>query len=108
VADGLSPGRGLVGVKNPRLVFLTPVLTTCIFESANAGQLWQMWAERTAAGQSIFSWVLVNVGLWLWLNFYNVKTPGERFAIWATRIGICFNMTVILTTVYFRYIVGRG
>lgn len=94
--------------KNPRFVSYTPVLTTLLLEGANVGQLWQMWTERTAAGQSILSWVLVNVALWFWVNFYKVKTPGEKFAIRATQAGIAMNTAVIVTTIYFRYVVGRG
>jgi uncharacterized protein with PQ loop repeat len=95
-------------ITNERLVSLTPLLTTCLFETANVGQLIRMWTERTAAGQSVPSWLLVNIGLWLWLNFYRVKTPGEKIAILATKIGIVMNASVLLTAIYFRYVVGRG
>lgn len=95
-------------LNNDRLVSLTPLITTGLLEGANAGQLFRMWGERTAAGQSVPSWLLVNLALWLWLNFYRVKTPGERLAILATKIGIVMNASVLLTTIYFRYGVGRG
>jgi uncharacterized protein with PQ loop repeat len=94
--------------RNQRLVSLTPILTTLMLEGANLGQLWRMWTHRTAAGQELMSWVMVNIALWLWLNWYRVKTPNERFAILATRLGICLNTLVILSVAYFRYAVGRG
>lgn len=87
---------------NPKWVSRTPLVTTFFLEYANVGQLWRMWREHTAAGQNVWSWVSVWVALWLFLNFYRVCCPKERFAFWATVSGICFNTAVIATVMYFR------
>lgn len=88
---------------NPKWVSKTPLITTFLLEAANLQQLWRMWTTWTAAGQSISAWVSVNLALLLWLNFYRVITPNEKFAIWGTAIGVCLNTLVILTVAFFRY-----
>lgn len=85
------------------IVEKTPVLTTILLESANVGQLYRMWSEWTADGQSLVAWICVNAALMLWLNFYRVCTPEQRWAIWATAFGVAMNSTVILTVILFRY-----
>lgn len=93
---------------NPRYVEKTPLITTLLLEFANVGQLWRMWTEWTAAGQSVWSWLSVNIALWLWLNFYLVFNADNKFAIWGTRIGILLNTSVILTVLWFRYVLHQG
>jgi len=93
---------------NPKYVSMTPLVTTGLLEFANVGQLWRMWTEWTAAGQSVWSWFSVNVALWLWLNFYLVFNADNKFAIWGTRLGIALNTGVILTVLFFRYIIHAG
>lgn len=90
---------------NPALVGKTPLLTTFLLEFANAGQLWRMWAEHSAAGQNVWSWAMVNVALLLFLNFYRVnnKNGCMNFAIIGTLIGVVMNLGVIFTILYFRY-----
>lgn len=87
---------------NPAWVSKTPLLTALLFEGANVHQLWQMWTEHSALGQSPWGWLQVNLGLWLWLNFYRVVTPQAKWAIRATVGGIVVNALVILSTLYFR------
>ncbi len=89
---------------NPKVVDKTPIITTFLLEAANVQQLWRMWTEWTAAGQSITAWLSVNIALWLWLNFYLVFNRENKFAIVGTSIGIGLNACVILTVVLFRYI----
>lgn len=89
-------------LSNQSFVSKTPLLSVGLLELANIHQLMRMWREGTAAGQSLGGWILVNIALWLWLNFYLVKTPDEKFAIWGTALGIVMNTMVILTVLYFR------
>ena len=91
---------------NPAVVGKTPLLTTVLLEYANAGQLYRMWTERTAAGQSLWSWMSVGTALWLWCNFYRVCCPKEKFALGCTAFGVFMNGLVIATVIYFRYFVG--
>lgn len=84
--------------------WLTPMVAVGLLEFANVNQLVRMWTEWTAAGQSLWGWLSVQLALWLWLNFYRVITPNERFAFWGTGIGIAMNMAVCLTVVFFRYV----
>lgn len=93
---------------NPTIVEKTPLITTLLLEMANVGQLWRMWTTWTAAGQSVWSWLSVQAALWLWLNFYLVFNRKNKFAIIGTSVGIALNMLVILSVVFFRYLVRRG
>lgn len=87
----------------PKLVDKTPIITTLLLEGANLQQLWRMWTEGTAAGQSITAWMSVNAALILWLNFYLVFNRDNKWAIRGTAFGILLNSLVILTVAYFRY-----
>lgn len=91
---------------NKAVVAKTPLVTTFLLEYANVGQLWRMWHEHTAAGQNLFSWMSVGLALWLWCNFYRVFNPEQKFALYCTMFGVFMNLLVILTVVYFRYLVG--
>jgi uncharacterized membrane protein YbaN (DUF454 family) len=91
-------------LNDPALVQRTPMVTVFLLEGANISQLWRMWTEHSALGQSVQGWILVNLALVLWLNFYRVcLPPGQRrWAIVSTGIGWCLNMAVILSVLYFR------
>ncbi len=89
---------------NPSVVGKTPLVTVVLLENANIQQLVRMWNEGTAEGQSLWGWIFVNLALLLWCNFYRVCCPKERFAFWATVVGVLMNAAVIATVVYFRYI----
>lgn len=88
---------------NQAVVKHTPIATTTLLEAANVQQLWRMWTEKTAAGQSLTAWISVNLALILWFNWYRVFTPDQKIAKWATAFGIFMNSLVILTVVYYRY-----
>lgn len=88
--------------KNPNIVKHSPFVSMFLLEAANFFQLIEMWTHRTAAGQSIFGWVSVNIALLLYLNFYLVCTPNMKSAIVATSIGVVINLMVVLTTIYFK------
>lgn len=81
----------------------TPLATTLLLEGANVGQLWRMWTERTAEGQSLVGWILVWFALVLWWNFYRVVTPDQKIAKWCTALGILMNTAVIATVLFWRY-----
>lgn len=89
---------------NPRLVSKTPIATTFLLEGANVGQMVRMWTERTAEGQSLTGWLLVFVALVLWLNFFRVCTPEQKWAIRAQALGVGMNALVCLSVVYFRWL----
>jgi uncharacterized protein with PQ loop repeat len=84
------------------LVDKTPILTTLLLEYANIGQIYRMWHEQSAKGQNVWSWLAVNVALWLWFNYYRIKLPNEHFARWATAVGILINSIVIISTIHFH------
>lgn len=89
---------------NPAWVAKTPLLTVLLLEGANIGQIYRMWSEFTADGQSLLSWVLVNLALICWGNWYRVLTPSQKWARRCNAIGICLNSLVCLSVIYFRYI----
>lgn len=101
------PGNVLEWRTNPKVVDKTPIVTVFLLEGANIQQMWRMWTERSAEGQSITGWLSVNVALWLWLNFYLVFNRENKFAIWGTAVGIVLNALVVLTVVYFRWFVAQ-
>lgn len=88
--------------RRPSLVSKTPLITTFLLEWANLSQLWRMWGEGTAEGQSLMGWVSVNLALILWLNFYLTFNRDQKFAIWGTAFGIGMNTAVIGTVLWFR------
>jgi uncharacterized protein with PQ loop repeat len=90
--------------RNPKFVEKTPLLAVFLLEMANVQQLFRMWHEKTAAGQSLSGWILVNLALWLWFNFYTLFNKQQKFAIYGTAFGIVMNSLVILTVIYFRYL----
>jgi len=90
---------------NRRIMAKSPLITTVLLEFANIGQIARMWHEHTAAGQSLISWLSVQAALWLWLNFFRLFNPEQRFAFWCQALGICLNMLVCLTVIYYRYFV---
>lgn len=90
----------------PRIVDKTPLVSVALLEAANVQQLFRMWSEHTAAGQSLWAWMTVNVALWLWVNFYVVFNRDNKFAIYGTALGIVMNTLVILTIIWFRYFAG--
>lgn len=90
---------------NRKLVAKTPIATAILLDGGVVQQIYQMWSERTAEGQSLWGWACINVALWLWLNFYRVMLPPEdrAFAFWATVISILLNFGVIGSIVYWRW-----
>jgi len=89
-----------------RYVEYTPIVTTLLLEYANGGQLWRMWHEHSALGQNVWSWLAVNIALWLWLNYYCVVVPGglRSWAARATMVGILLNGAVIVSVVYWQWV----
>jgi len=92
-------------LNNPKIVTLTPIICSFLFEYANIGQIARIWSEHTAAGHNLFSWIVINISLWLYLNFYRVCAPKEKFAMWVTFINIICNNGLIFSIVWWRYIV---
>jgi len=90
---------------DPKIVTLTPIVCSFLFEYANLGQIWKIWIAHTAAGQNIWSWVALNISLFLYLNFYRVCAPKEKFAIWATAISILVGWVLIFSIIWWRWIV---
>jgi len=90
---------------NRSLVDKTPIITTFLLELANINQMIRMWSEWTAEGQSLWGWITVNIALILWLNFYLVFNRDNKFAIWGTAVGIFMNSCVIMSVIYFRYLI---
>lgn len=89
---------------SPEWVARTPILTTLLLEWANIQQMYRMFTEHTAAGQSLTAWLSVQAALWLWLNFYRVMTPDAKWAYRAQLLGIGLNAAVCLSVVYWRYL----
>lgn len=80
----------------------TPIVTTLLLEAANASQLVRMWTERSALGQSIVAWMMVNAALVLWFIYYKVMLPEQKLPRYCTAFGIAMNLCVVLTVAYFR------
>ena len=89
---------------HPKVIQNVPIVSVALLELANLQQLIRMWSEWTAAGQSVGGWLSVNAALWLWLLFYLVFNREQKFAIWGTVVGIAMNSFVVLTVLFFRYV----
>jgi len=89
---------------NPNIISKSPLVALICFEGANIGQIIRMLYEHAAQDQSLTSWIMVNIGLWIYYNFYRVCTPKEKFARFTAMAGIVINTMVISTVVYWRYI----
>ena len=89
---------------NPAIIGYSPIVTTCLLETANVGQIVRMWTHRTAAGQSLLAWGCVQLALWLWANWYRVIVPEQWVARRTIKIGIALNFGVILSVLYWRYL----
>lgn len=91
-------------LNDPEIAGKIPIATTFLMGYANVGQLWRMWSCRTAAGQSLWSWLSVGLALLLWCHFYRVCCPDQKFALRCMQFGVFMNTLVILSVVWFRYI----
>jgi uncharacterized protein with PQ loop repeat len=81
-----------------------PAFAAILIEFGHMGQVARMWREQTSAGQSLTGWVILAIALCMWLRFYQVITPKEKFAKWATLSSIFMILFVIVTIVWFRYL----
>lgn len=79
-----------------------PIATTFLLQFANASQLVRMWTERSAVGQSILGWSMVNLALVLYFVYYRVMLPAQKLPQYCTAFGIAMNAAVIGTAAYFR------
>jgi hypothetical protein len=88
---------------DPAIVCWSPIVTTCLLEGANVGQMVRIWTQHTAAGQSLMSWCAVQLALWLWANWYRIVTPEQWVARFTIKVGIALNFGVILSVLYWRW-----
>ena len=91
-------------INNARLVALTPIASLVLIEGGAVGQIARMLRERSAVGQSLWSWLAVSAALVLWFNYYRVITPQHLLPRITMAIGITLNLCIAATIVYFRYI----
>ncbi len=85
---------------DPRFLDRSPIITTFLLEWANVMQIWRMTHDHSALGQNAWSWLSVNVALWLWCNFYRAKFLTT--ALRMTLLGVIINTIVVLTVSYYR------
>ncbi len=78
---------------NPKYVSKSPLVSSVMFEAATIGQIWRMTHEHTSAGQNPWAWFAIIIGLGLFVNFYRVCCPTQKFALW------CAALSALLTTV---------
>ena len=91
---------------DPAVVGKTPIVTVMLLEGANLGHIYKMWSQQSSLGQNSLSLLAVGVALVFWMNFYRVNCPGEKFAFWATFVGVMLNCSVTATALWF-YFSGR-
>ena len=90
---------------DPEKVSKTPLFAIPLLCWFSVKQTFQMWTEHTAAGQNLAGWVSLWLALLLFLNFYRVCCPTERFAFWGTVVEVGIVAMAILPVVYFQYLV---
>lgn len=89
---------------NKAVVAWSPILAGVLIETGGLSQIFRMWSEQSAEGQSLLGWIAVLLALLLWLNFYRVCTPEQKSAFWVTAVGVLVNLGVIGTVLWFRYL----
>lgn len=85
------------------LVLKTPIVTALLIEGGAVQQIYRIWSEGSAAGQSLTGWIGVTIAVMLWLNFYKVITPEAKWAIRTTTLAVFLNATIVASIVYWRY-----
>lgn len=90
---------------NPKVVSKFPIASGLFFQASSIGHIYRIWTEHTAAGHNLWSWVCGCLGLVLFIRFYRVCCPSERFALLSTIGSIVINLLVILSIIWWRYIV---
>lgn len=92
-------------LNNKKLFSFTPVATMFMIESANIQQVVQMFIQKSSEGQSISGWICIIIALLMWANFYRLFNPEQKMAFWSALVGVFINTFVVLTIIYFRYII---
>ena len=88
-------------LSSEKFLTVSPMITAAMLEGANAMQIWRMVTEHSALGQNAWSWVSVNVALWLWCNFYRAKFL--LTALCMTLLSVVITSLVVLTVAYYRH-----
>ncbi len=81
----------------------SPIASAVVFEISTVGHFIRMLVEKSAAGQSLTSWLLVTVGLAFWVNWYRLFTPEQKIPRIVAMVSIFFHFVAAGAVVYFRY-----
>lgn len=81
-----------------------PIGGAAFFLWGYLGQIWHMWSQHTAAGQSLVGWLELWLALWAYWHFYRTCCPKETIAIWSVFAEIVVNWFVILSVIRFQYL----
>ena len=87
---------------NHKWVGRSPFVTAILVESANISQLWRIWAEGSALGQSLIAWLCVGLALLLRWNFYRVVAPKQWLARWCIIGSLVINVALIISVILYR------
>jgi hypothetical protein len=91
-------------LSNPKIIQYSPIVTTFLLEGSTVGHIFRMWTTRTSEGQSLLSWLYVIIALFIWLNWYRVMTPTQKWAQRSTMLSICSCIFGLFSVIYFRYV----
>ena len=83
-------------ISRRQLVDSFPLFSALLIEYGNAGQLWKMWTQHTAAGQNIWSWVSTLAAIVLWLLYYRFRL-GKSVAYWVTWVAAVMLSAIVVT-----------
>ena len=83
-------------------VHYTPVVTSVLFDVGAIGQILKMIREGSSVGQSVSSWIMVTVGLLLWVNYYRVVTPELKLPRYTAAVSAAINFFVAVVALAYR------
>jgi len=79
------------------MVEKTPLLTAGFAQLSNGIAVTHMWLNHTAAGQSVFVWILAIVVLSLNLNYFRRCAPQLKWQRIAIYMSFGFNIAGLIT-----------
>ncbi len=89
-------------LNDPKIISKTPILSIGLMQISNLFQMYKIWSEKSADGQSLVGWILVEIALFIWLHFYYICCPKETTAIFSNYLAIIINFLVILSIIKFQ------
>lgn len=87
---------------NPKIVSKFPIIAGILFFINSTSQIIKIWTDHSSKDQSLTGWISLTIALFLFLIFYKVCCPKEKYAFWSTVIEILTNLFLIISVIIFK------